>query len=628
MQETVILNFEVDQNKAESQLEKLEGLLIDNRKAQQELTKAYKTGIITQEEYIKENLRLQQNIKKEQEQKKTIIKLLDAENNSINALTERNKALRKERNNLDLTTDSGIKKLDLLNKQIDKNDKAIQKNVSLLEKQKLNIGNYASALDVVVPGTAAFFNQSTALAGALGTTAKAVQATGFSLQTLNAIPVVAVVTGIVAAYTLLNAALDDTAQKTAIAKDRQETYNRELKNTEGILRAIDAAIQEEEDTRNKAFEESIDKANVLADRIQRLAGITNDAAKEETEGYENRLSLLTQSVALYDQESAIRIKAIEDYKAAVLLLDESGNVIDSLLTKEETLALDDRLNSISDSYTKTVASLKKDIEDLNFVIAQTRRDANAPDVSLAQSDGPSSIDDGIVSASKARQDQFISELKTVEFTESQKRDQAIQTAALREKLDREAIERERATADGFLAIGSSLANGLSALAKEGSEEQKALAITGLAIDTASAIGGAVASAQTVGYPGNLVAMASAIAAILGAIAEAKAIGGFAEGGWTGPGNKYDAVGVVHADEYVVPKSINNSPAAQPHLAALERMRTGYADGGYVANSNTQSANNSLMIANAFINQPPVWASWVEGRATGRKLEFKERKSRI
>jgi hypothetical protein len=626
MEETLILNFEVDQSSAESKLEKLEGLLIDNRKAQKELTKAFKEGAITQEEYIRENLRLQQNIKKEQEQKKTIIKLLDAENNSINALTERNKELRKERNNLDLTSDSGIKKLERLNKEIDKNDKAIQKNVSLLEKQRLNIGNYASALDVVVPGTAAFFNQSTALAGALGTTAKAVQATGFSLQTLNAIPIVAVVTGIVAAYTLLNSVLDDTASKTKEVKYRQEAYNRELKNTEGILRAIDAAIKEEEDTRSKAFEASVDAANVLADRIGRLADITNESAKDEINNYQNRLLLLTQSISLYDQESATRIKAIEDYKASVLLLDESGNVIDSLLTKEETLALDDRLNAIKDSYSNTVKALKKEVEELNFVIEQTKRDANAPLVdisqnnSIIQNDVTNPILDPIIRASMNRQDQYVKELETVELTEKQKREFYKESADIQRQIDRQAFQ-----------AALDFASGLAGLFQEQTAEYKVFASAETILSTYSAATKAYEAAFTPPTAASpALGAAYAGLAIANGLANLAKINGveFAEGGWTGPGDKYDVAGVVHADEYVVPKSVNNSPAAQPHLAALERMRGGYADGGFVANRNTAPAQQALIMANALKNLPAPVVSVAEVTRVQNRIHARERVSTL
>jgi TP901 family phage tail tape measure protein len=61
--------------------------------------------------------------------------------------------------------------------------------------------------------------------------------------------------------------------------------------------------------------------------------------------------------------------------------------------------------------------------------------------------------------------------------------------------------------------------------------------------------------------------------------------GFAEGGWTGPGSKYQPAGVVHADEHVIQKESRRSlEAAKP--GALDYMnRTGqwpgYAGGGIV-----------------------------------------------
>lgn len=78
--------------------------------------------------------------------------------------------------------------------------------------------------------------------------------------------------------------------------------------------------------------------------------------------------------------------------------------------------------------------------------------------------------------------------------------------------------------------------------------------------------------------------------------------GFAEGGWTGPGEKYQEVGLVHADEHVQPKRVVNEPGA---LGFLERIRLygfantmralrsslagqlrGYAEGGWVGGVST------------------------------------------
>jgi hypothetical protein len=59
--------------------------------------------------------------------------------------------------------------------------------------------------------------------------------------------------------------------------------------------------------------------------------------------------------------------------------------------------------------------------------------------------------------------------------------------------------------------------------------------------------------------------------------------GYAEGGYTGKGGKYEVAGVVHKGEHVTPAWQVRNPVAQPHIAALEAQRLrGYADGGLVA----------------------------------------------
>src|SRR5690625_839611 len=62
--------------------------------------------------------------------------------------------------------------------------------------------------------------------------------------------------------------------------------------------------------------------------------------------------------------------------------------------------------------------------------------------------------------------------------------------------------------------------------------------------------------------------------------------GYARGGWTGPGSKYQPAGVVHADEYVLNKEATNKLRAQVGLSGLDYMNKtgrfpGYASGGLV-----------------------------------------------
>ena len=72
---------------------------------------------------------------------------------------------------------------------------------------------------------------------------------------------------------------------------------------------------------------------------------------------------------------------------------------------------------------------------------------------------------------------------------------------------------------------------------------------------------------------------------------ANSIGGFAEGGFTGPGEKYQVAGYVHKGEYVQPQARMREPGALDFMrdfhaqgmVAIDRWR-GYADGGLVGAS--------------------------------------------
>ena len=76
-------------------------------------------------------------------------------------------------------------------------------------------------------------------------------------------------------------------------------------------------------------------------------------------------------------------------------------------------------------------------------------------------------------------------------------------------------------------------------------------------------------------------------------------GGFAEGGYTGSGGKYEPAGIVHRGEYVVPKHMVNQSTGLPYADALGRLqrgapgRSGYAGGGFVTSGGGFSGPVSL-----------------------------------
>ncbi len=88
-----------------------------------------------------------------------------------------------------------------------------------------------------------------------------------------------------------------------------------------------------------------------------------------------------------------------------------------------------------------------------------------------------------------------------------------------------------------------------------------------------------------------------------------AIFGFADGGYTGDGGKYEPAGVVHRGEYVMSKKATNRIGVG-NLEALHRGALGFADGGYVGSApsirkpNLKAANgNSVPIQQITISAP-------------------------
>src|SRR5688572_4205327 len=131
MEETVILNFEVNQTEAQKTLVQTEKNINSLKRQQAELNKEYKQGKIDEDKYAESNLRIQAAVKKETEQKRILNKLLQSESNSRDAMRARVAALTREYNSINVATDTGIKRseelqreLSQLSEQLNKGSKA------------------------------------------------------------------------------------------------------------------------------------------------------------------------------------------------------------------------------------------------------------------------------------------------------------------------------------------------------------------------------------------------------------------------------------------------------------------------------------------------------------------------
>ncbi len=201
----------------------------------------------------------------------------------------------------------------------------------------------------------------------------------------------------------------------------------------------------------------------------------------------------------------------------------------------------------------------------------------------------------------------------------------VQKAAIQKKFNDQINSNEQKITQMQQAENQARLNNLKSItalalqvSKEGGVAAKGFALAQVGLDTAQAISALTANSEA--NPTNAVTFGAAgvaqfvagLSRIFANIAQAKSIisgTGFAEGGYTGDGGKYDVAGVVHRGEYVVPKHIVSNPKYSGAISALESVRqNGYADGGLVtANSvdrQIQSENQILDLA-ANLPQPVV-----------------------
>jgi len=597
---------------------------------------------------------------------------------SINSITKASKALREERSKLNLQSVEGQKRVKEINAELDKNNSKIKDNVSALEKQRINVGNYKSALDGVHP--------------ALGKVGQGLEAgtQGFKAMTLQALrfiatPIGAILAAIVAVFTLLKAAVSQNNE----ILDKFEN----ITNAVGVVLNViigrvgklgEALIALATGDFNKAIDLTAQAFGGLADEIgsalaqgQLYLDLSRDledaqrALRIETAKQENEIKRLVVAAKnrnlTFDEQEALLRKALtleqalvdkraenaqkdlvitakrialdrelsqtseETFDEFVNRLVESSKLgdeqVDEIVTKIEaleqargsSLAFQEKLeNNLSAIQEKRAAALEKQNKALEEQAALERA------VRRAQNVSDTSVDDPLINAFTDRAEVItdINDRLQTDLTERQRQAELERIQNAKKSAEMQ-VDVERAK----VGIIGGLIGTASDLFEEQSVGQKVLSSAQALINTYLAATAALASGSKINPIFGILSAAAATAAGLASVAKINGVE-FAEGGWTGPGGKYDPVGIVHADEYVTPKRVRHMPEAQPHLAALERMRLrGYADGGLVTNSISTPINQQLEIANIVKNMPAPVVGVKEVTKMQNRVRVKEQASK-
>jgi hypothetical protein len=559
---------------------------------------------------------------------------------SINKLTAANKELRKERNELNIASKEGQKRAAELNAQIDKNTAAIKGNVSAIEKQKINIGNYKSALDGVSPQLSKMISGiegSTkaawafiatpigAVIGALGLAVAAVTAY-FKGSEEGQDRLTKITTTLSVVMNKLMLIVEDVGEALFNSSGAFDTFTKKF----GIFGiALDASLAplkllimgleklSEVTGFDKVVEDAVKAGAAIADLNDKIEENENEliVRREETNAKVQKLredsikqegklkaATIAEAIRLEKELAALEKKQHEDRLAAFdLEAATTGKLTEEQKKKRQEL----RAAIIRAEAEGSSATIKfqKELEKLRDEAAKKEEERIADRRASARAESKAvdtTTKDPLIEAFETQakiktdiQKRLVKDVAKINKEAADEEAKRLEQGVVYTEM----IEREK------LGIISNFASSLSGLAEADSDERKVLASAQALINTYLAATAALASGSEINPIFGIISAATAVAAGLQSVAKINGVE-FAEGGWTGPGSKYQVAGVVHADEYVAPKHVVNSPAARPHINALESMRLRpYYDGGLVTRSISSPIDQSFDVLNIVRNMP-------------------------
>jgi len=620
------------------------------------------------------------------DQKETVVLEFEVDESeaveSINSLTKANKELRAERNALNLQSEAGKKRATEINALLDQNTNKIKTNVSALEKQKINIGNYKSALDGVHPALGK-------VADGLDKGASGFMAMAKSALAFIATPIGAILAALVAVFTLLKTALsenDDLMDKfenvtNAVGVVVEVVTARIGKLGEALVALVSGDFDKAIDLTAEAFSgladeigKAVKQQQLYLDASRKLEDDTRmlNIQIARTENELKKLDKESKNVnkTLDEQEDIVR-KAIELQEDLVKQKEDLARR-DLVITARQTRAAQEFQQTSEESFDQYVQRLLD-----SSALGNEEKNKIAEKVIALENARGASLDD------QAKRENALAAIQEKRNTALNKQNESLQknidlerqgriaklereqkgergdpladafqteakietdlTALMKEQLDQRAkdtdaywkkrnsdaaknAEIEIQTEMAKTRIIGNLIGGLSQLMREDSEEQRVITSAQALVNTYAAANAAYKSGAEINVFFGVLAAAAAVAAGLANVARINNVE-FADGGYTGVGPKMKPAGIVHAGE-VVWSQRDVAMAGGPERAnAMRPTFRGYADGGLVTDSLSQPINQQIALANIVKNMPNPEVSVVEIARVDRRVKVKENLSK-
>lgn len=328
IKETVLVEVEISKPDAEKEIDQLTKSISELNEENKELLANNKSleqqGQKNSKQHLENSRQIEVNKQKITENtasRKGLIQTIVSEDNSIKALSVRNRELINQRNQITTSTEQGRQKIAQINKEIDKNNATIKANSSALERQKIGIGGYTQAISTLNP--------------ALGNLVMLVQNTTRAMWALIATPIGATL----AAVGLVLSPLISYLTSTADGMDRVEIEGAKLSARFRVLRDEFNEFGKKiaDSTIWKVFLNSLRASNPILDafliRTDAAATAAGKLARglKDIEDSENDLSVTSLEL------EAVQKRLILESKNRTLSEQERIDKIDEALKIEQQL---------------------------------------------------------------------------------------------------------------------------------------------------------------------------------------------------------------------------------------------------------------------------------------------------
>jgi hypothetical protein len=606
---------------------------------------------------------------------------------SIQSITKASKELREERSKLNLQSVEGQKRVKEINAALDSNNSKIKENVSALEKQRINVGNYKSALDGVHP---ALGKVATGLeSGVKGLKAMTMQALAFLATPLGAaLAAIVVVFGLLKTALSQNDALMDKFENVtnAVGVVIEVLVSRVGKLGEALIKLATFDVSGAVDSLSEAFsglgdeianavkqqQIFLDASRDLEDAERRLRIETEkqglqiaklikesknrnltldqasakleEAAKKESdlqrvrEDLARRALVITAGQLRADKE--FQQQSNENFEQYInrlldsekLRKEEKDKLADAVIkldqARNSSLVLQQKIENdlaaIQDKRTEAIKKQNEALEEQARLERATRRAQNVSDTS---------VEDPLIGAFETRA-KVIGDINKRMQDDTLKRDEETKDQQEKNEILLTQIKEQEAQAR-LATLHDSTAAAAEVFGRE-SAAYKVLATAQTLIATYSSAQKAFDAMAGIPIVGPALGGIAAALATAQGLMRVAAINGveFAEGGYTGAGGKYEYAGRVHKGE-VVWNQEDVAKVGGPMAAnamrptyGLRQGVNGYTfDGGLVTNSISTPINQQLEIANIVKNMPAPVVGVKEVTKMQNRVRVKEQASK-